>query len=318
MTLLTTAHTALAAYGITNARLRALNNGFNTTYRVTIADGTRYALRLGTNSLRDEASLTAELQWIQALADTTDIPVAQLYRTTTNAPFLRIYDASINKHIYAVLSHWVPGRIVGERPTRSQLLAMGRVIAQLHAHASEWKIPTGAQFPTLTHILMNSPDLITSSTNPCLTPALRDGIARVIDRIMPYYKQLAETHPVIPIHADLHGYNVLWHAQKLAVIDFDDAGLGWPIQDIAVCAYHLRTLPGAEDVVRRGYQQIRPFPECDPAAFEAQLIARGILLLNDVIGSPIAADADFAPTYAARLQRRIDAYLETGVFQMLM
>lgn len=318
MTLYRTAHSALAAFGITGASLRALNTGFNTTYRVTVPDGTRYALRLGTNSLRDAAGLHAELSWIQALADSTDITVAPPCRTADGAPFVRVAAPSVNRDIYATLTRWLPGRLVGDKPSRAQLTAMGSLMAHLHRHTAQWSPPPGASFPSLTHILMNSTDILTTSTHACLTPALRDCMARVIERIQPHYEGLGQSQPTQVIHADLHGYNVLWHEQRIAVIDFDDAGIGWPIQDLAICAYHLRTNPGAEAYVNAGYQQIAPLPVCDPAAFEAQLIARGILMLNDVLGSPIAADVEFAPIYAERLMRRMACYLDTGVFQMLM
>lgn len=313
-----TAHDALHTYGIDTAALRAVNNGFNTTYRVRTPDGAQYALRLGTNSLRDTAGLRAELAWIQALAADTDIHVAQPCLTLDQAPFVELWCEPLGKTISATLSHWLPGRIVGEKPTRAQLIAMGELIARLHLHTRKWQPPAEAHFPSLTAILMNSSDVMRASVHPALTPALRTRIARVIDRIQPQYEILTATQPIQPIHADIHGYNVLWQGQRLAVIDFDDAGMGWPIQDLAICAYHLRDIPGAEAHVRAGYARYLPLPEVSPAGFEAQLIARAVLIFNDVLSSPLPADAAAVPGYADRLARRIDTYLDTGIFQMVM
>ena len=315
---LATARAALRAYGIDAAALTSINNGFNTTYRVTTPDGTRSALRLGTNSLRDRAGLQAELAWISALATDTDISVAPPCVTPDGNPFVEVWCAPIKKTIPATLSPWLPGRLVGEKPTQPQLIAMGETIARLHLHTEHWQLPADAVFPSLTAILMNSADHIGTSEHPALTAALRDRIERALERIRPVYAELARTQTTQPIHADIHGYNVLWHDRRLAVIDFDDAGIGWPVQDLAICAYHLRTLPGAEAHVWAGYQRLRPAPAVSPADIEAQLMARGILLLNDVLSSTVPADRAFVPTYAERLGRRLDCFLETGTFQMLM
>ena len=63
-----TAFAALADYPLEVARLRLLNHGFNTTYRVDTTDGRRFALRINVNSRRSPQNLAAEVAWLTALA----------------------------------------------------------------------------------------------------------------------------------------------------------------------------------------------------------------------------------------------------------
>ena len=66
------------------------------------------------------------------------------------------------------------------------------------------------------------------------------------------------------IHADMHPGNVLVDGDRLTVIDFDDAGLGWHAYDIAVALVYQQRRPAFGDLERAylaGYRSVRRLSE---------------------------------------------------------
>ena len=61
----------LERYGLGASRLRLLDHGYNTTFRVDAADGRRFALRINVNSRRSLANVRAEIEWVAALGRET-------------------------------------------------------------------------------------------------------------------------------------------------------------------------------------------------------------------------------------------------------
>ncbi len=135
--------------------------------------------------------------------------------------------------------------------------------------------------------------------------------------IAPVFVALGQRFVVQPIHADLHGYNLMWHAGQLGVFDFDDAGMGWPIQDLAITCYYLRDIEGAEEQVLAGYRSVNAIPAVSSAEFEALLMARGIVLLNDLIVLQSHEEQAFVPEFCRRMELRLRYFLDTGTFRLL-
>jgi len=310
-------HAVLAQFAIQPALLRVVNHAFNTTYMVRDTAGAQYALRLNTHSLRDAFGIDAELQWIVALAAEGTVNVPKPY-PTINGSFVATIDCPpLGKTLSATLAHWLPGRIVGARPARQQLTQLGRTTALLHQHSKDWRPRDSAYFPRIDSMLMNSTDNITSANDASLTPVVRQLLTDATAIIAPVYAQLAQRFPIQPIHADLHCYNLMWYEGQLSVFDFDDAGMGWPIQDLAIACYNLRDIEGAEELVFAGYRSVAPTPAVSSAEFEALLMARGIVLLNDLIVLQSHEEQAFVPVFCRRMELRLRHYLDTGTFRLL-
>ncbi len=308
---------ACALFGIVPVSLHVVNHGFNTTYAVSSITGERYALRLGTNSLRDAAGLAAELQWIDALSADGQVSVPTPHKTPTGQWSLALPGAALHRAIPATMSHWLPGRIVGGRPSVAQLMALGQTMAQLHLHSAHWSPQGNAAFPPVNTLWMNSTESISTSTHPSMTPRLQQMVAQAIAQITAVFAQLDQQFRVQPIHADLHGYNLMWHAGRVSVFDFDDAGLGWPIQDLAIASYYVRDIPGAEQHIRAGYAQVGSVPAVSDAFFETLLMARGVLLFNDLLVIESAGERAYIPEYCRRMDLRLQHFLTTGTFALL-
>jgi Ser/Thr protein kinase RdoA (MazF antagonist) len=85
------------------------------------------------------------------------------------------------------------------------------------------------------------------------------------------------------IHADLVPENILVDGDSLQVIDFDDAGYGWHLFEIATSLYFIRRdsiYEQARDAVIEGYRQHRTLADDHLAMLPMFLAARGTTYLG--------------------------------------
>lgn len=315
---------ALARYPITVERLRLLNHGFNTTFRVDTADGQRFALRLNVNSRRTPGNLAAETAWLRALAADTElvVPVPQMAddgEVTELMPF-----EDLGRPVAATLFSWLPGRDVGDEPTLDQMRAVGRAAATLHEHAAGWSLPPGAELPTIDRPLMDVENRF-DADHELLTPDRRTVIDATFAEVQARYDELllvggsgsggGAGPKRQPLHADLHNANLKWHRGHLAVFDFDDSGIGVPIQDLAIAAYYLRDAPEHEAAMHEGYAAVRALPDHTTAQYEAIVASRNLVLLNDVFATTIPEWRAMLPRYLANSIVKLRHYLDTGVYR---
>ena len=310
----TVALAALAEYPIEVRSLRLLNHGFNTTFRVDTTSGERFALRINVNSRRTPANLAAESAWLAALAVETDLWVPVPQRSRNGALVTEVFSADLQRRLPAVVFSWLPGGDLGDDATPAQMHAVGRATATLHRHGAQWALPAGADLPAIDTVLMDVPYHL-GDGHPLLTAEAHDVIDAAFVRIQAHYDTLFAGAPRQPLHADLHIWNLKWHRGRLIMFDFDDSGIGVPVQDLAISAYYLRDNDEQEQALMEGYQQVQPLPAFTSAQYEAMVAGRNLVLLNDVITTTNAEFLAMLPRYIPNSVTKLRAYLESGVFR---
>lgn len=304
----------LRRYSIDVAALRLLNHGFNTTFRVDTTDGRRFALRLNVNSRRTDSFIGAEMAWLAALAEETDLWVPVPQRTHDGALLTHVHSPDLDRHLPAALFSWLPGRDLGDDASDVQMRAVGRATAALHAHGERWQPPPGTSLPPIDTVLMDLPYQL-GHDHPLLSSADHQLIDEAFERVQRQYDALFAGVDRQPLHADLHVWNLKWHRGRLAVFDFDDSGIGVPAQDLAISAYYLRDNAAQEAALLEGYQELRSLPPFTSEQYEAMVASRNLVLLNDVVTTTNAEFLAILPRYVPNSIIKLRAYLETGVFR---
>jgi Ser/Thr protein kinase RdoA (MazF antagonist) len=311
-----TALDALAQYPIEVARLRLLNHGFNTTFRVDTVDGQRLALRLNVNSHREPAWIDAEIAWLHALARDTDLHVPSPRPTRAGALRTSVFSDDLDRELPAVLFTWLSGPNLGDAVTPSQMRAVGVAMAALHTHADTWTPPSGTSLPLYDDALFGAPDHLTGAEHPDLSPARRAVIHDALTETTERFHEIYGSATPIPLHADLHQWNLKWHRGRLSVFDFDDSGLGVPMLDLATTAFYVRRVDRAlEAALHEGYASVRALPAFTPAQYEAVLASRNLLLLNDQFVTVTDALGVGLADYIGITTTRLRHYLDTGEFR---
>ena len=137
----------------------------------------------------------------------------------------------------------------------------------------------------------------------------KDLVGQTLQVIDNHIKSLYVGTTPIVIHADLHGGNVLWDVNSLSVLDFDDSGIGLPVQDLATAIYYLDT-PEQDEALREGYSSVAPLPEMSGRDLEVFLMQRRVILLNYLYETTNEEHRAMIPEYLEESLRRIREFLQ--------
>lgn len=285
------AETALAHYAVGDARLVFLGHSENVTFRVEAQGGRhpgpgeldahgRFLLRIHHPATRFRTDIwqrrdviNSELLWLAALRRDTELVVPNPVRNQTNNFVTEVVIDGAYEPLNCTLLHWVDGRLLGDKRTPVQASRVGALMARLHQHASQWKLPQGFVRPKY-----DSEALQASLMN--LRPAVRNGIISTADfevfntavqRIHRMVTALGETqHTWGLIHADLHESNYIFYRSEARPIDFSYCGFGHYLFDIAYTLRHL--VPENRRSFLSGYQSVRELPNDYQSIVEAFFI----------------------------------------------
>ena len=306
------AQEALAQYPVEVTGLRLISHAYNTSFRVDTADGRRFALRINVHSRRRPAWIAAEMAWQAAITADTDLWVPTPLRTRDGGLTASVWFEPLGTTLTAVVYSWLPGRDLGDTVTSAQMRVVGSAMATLHDHAESWRLPAGADLPLFDDPLFGLDDHMAGS--PLLSAAQRDVLARVLDQARAHHAEMYAGETPIALHADLHQWNTKWWRGRLSIFDFDDSGLGLPLQDLAISGYYVRRVdPALEAALHEGYASRRPVPGAvGSAAYEGNLAARNLVLLNDVLTTVNAETKAALTTYVPRSVARLRHWLDTG------
>jgi Ser/Thr protein kinase RdoA (MazF antagonist) len=301
------AHEILKKYGITDAEVESINFEFNATFSVSTQSGQKYALRLNINSTRTVSNIQAETQWVRDLARIPLINVPTPIASLDDQYLVSAHHADSGQTIYGVMYSWLEGEEIGDDPTLNQLHTVGRAMALLHENSANFTLTDGAELPIFNDFFWGTEDFLFSSQSK-VPPRDRELLKKAHDLIMKYIDELYATSAVHIIHADLHGWNLMWHEGQLSIFDFDDCGCGVEAQDIAVALYYLDT-PEQDVALLGGYKSIRPLPVYSEKAMKALLLQRRLLLLNYLYETKNAEHKEMLPAYLEKTIERVSTFL---------
>lgn len=307
------AASALEQYPIDVVRFRLLLHGFNTSFRVDTRTGERFALRINLNVESPADKLDVEMAWMAALDDETDVVLPRPVATTDGRLHTTARSDDLDRELPVVLMTWLPGRDLGSADPETTR-ALGALTATLHDHAEGWAPPHRDALPDLGDVLVGMRNRYLDT--PFLTDEQRAVITAAHERAQAANDRAIASAGAIVLHADLHPDNLKWFRRRLAVFDFDDIGLGAPVQDLAIASYYLSSDDeGTRDDLQAGYETVRPLPVVDDGDFEAMRAGRNVLLLNDVLDVATADVIAIRERYAANSVLKLRAFLETGRYR---
>ena len=295
----------LRQYDLGDFEAESINHEFNSTFKVTTSSGEKFALRINVNSNRTIGNLNAEIFWITSI-ESVKVPKPVLNRDGSAVTYG--WHEATSKRLASVLYTWLEGEEPGDEPTEQQLFALGAAMAKLHIEAAGMVLPEECELKEYTDVFWGEKNLLTGPDSD-LTADEQAQIAEVLAKISAVLLELRGEAGLQPIHADMHPWNVMWHEGELAVFDFDDSGLGLPIQDLMTSIYYLDT-PEQDAALLAGYESVAPVPKHTPEQRKLLLIQRRLLLLNYLLETANPEHAAMVPEYQAETFRRLAAFAE--------
>lgn len=312
----TAALDALTRYPVVATGLRLLRHDFNTTFRLDTVDGRRFAVRIDLNRRKPVGALDAEMAWLSAIDRDTELVVPAPLPSRDGGLHLPVAVDGVDGELHLAVMSWLPGRDL-DVPTVPAMHEMGRQMALLHEHAAGWRRPTGAEFPAVDSVLMDSPDRLRTG-HPRISDERRRLFTEALDHVEPTVAAMVAADRRMPIHGDLHPWNVKWLRGRMALFDFDDAGIGVPAQDLAISRYYLPDdgrRAALDEALLEGYRSVRELPPSTDEQYHAALAGRTLLLLNDLLDMASGESRALVSRYSGNVELRIRAYLDTGVYR---
>lgn len=253
---------ALRMWGFGGARCSLAAERENRVYRVETGRRT-VALRLHRQGYRTDEELASELDWMAALA-AGGLAVPSPIPSKSGAHFATIDQTQVDVLDWRAgtpLSDCLNGFSNAKRVTVFHKL--GQNMAMLHKVSDAWSPPTD-----FTRVSWDSDGLVGDTPlwdqfweNPALTEDEKALFLRVRDNARIYLPNSGPKFDFGLIHADLVPNNVLYHQERLNLIDFDDGGWGFRLFDVATALLKHIEAPdydALQTALIAGYRQIRP------------------------------------------------------------
>ncbi|WP_043612224.1 phosphotransferase [Ensifer sp. ZNC0028] len=288
------ARQALAHWGVADQRPELLKYRENAVFRVGLADGRPAALRLHRSGYHGEAALRSELQWMAALGD-GGLAVPQPIATKGGGLLVALPAEGEFGTQHADVIDWMDGEPLGEsgRPlshSPARLVeifsALGASMAEMHNLADRWsplddfwrrawdkdgllgERPLWGRFWDCAGL---------SSAQGSALSVLRHGLRQDLATLPTPAKDFGL------VHADLVRENVLVDATGVKFIDFDDAGWGYRLFDIATALLKNRREPAyglIEAALISGYRSRRALTDEALAALPLFLVLRSLTYIG--------------------------------------
>jgi Ser/Thr protein kinase RdoA (MazF antagonist) len=277
----------------------------NAVYAVHLHDGRKVVLRVHRCGYHSDEALQSERTWMQALQD-HGIEVPRHVLSNGGRSFERSHIEGFEGERQVDVFHWIAGQQLGsvEQGVAADGVAdvyrkVGRLAARLHNQSSVWNAPAGFQRHAwdAEGLAGEHPfwgrfwelEALTQSQQQ-LFVELRQSLWRQLNA----FGTSPDRYGLI--HADLVPENILVDGDALQVIDFDDAGYGWHLFEIATSLYFIRRdsiYEQAREAVIEGYRQHRALSDEHLALLPMFLAARGTTYLGWVhtrAGEPAATE----------------------------
>ena len=297
----------LKDYGIHGAKVSCINFEFNATFAVESESGAKYALRININSTRTVENMKGEIEWVRHLNRTSGVHVPTPIATVKDDYIVSGLHADSDQILSAVMYSWLDGEEIGDEPTSQQLHEVGKAIATLHQESTDFTLSGNNALPTFNDFFWGTEDLLFSDKS-VLSDADRALLQQAHDLIMQFTNELYENSKIHIIHADMHGWNLMWNEGRLSIFDFDDCGYGVEAQDLAVTLYYLDT-PEQDEALLNGYKSVRPLPAYSANAMKALLLQRRLLLLNYLFETKNQEHKEMLPAYLEKSLERVSTFL---------
>lgn len=318
---------ALDAWGWRQAQLRLIKHRENAVF-AAVLDGRRRALRLHRQGYHDDAELRSELQWMRAL-EAAGIKVPQVVPTAAGELFVSRRFEGLPGPLQADLFEWIDGEPLGAvetgirdagRDVAQTYFTIGALAGRLHNQSSAWTLPPGFKRHAwdVAGLVGEQPFWGRFWELPTLSNDERKLMERTRQRLRRELSGLRQSPDDYSlIHADFVAENILVDGDQVRLIDFDDAGFGWHLFELATSTHFLmgeECFEAAQEALIRGYRSERPLPDAQLARLPLFSLARATTYLGWVHTRPETETAqEMTPMLVSSACELAETYLtQTG------
>ncbi len=291
---------SLPQWGLQHRSLELIKHRENAVYKLISSDGTPYALRVHRANYHSDASLRSEFQWMQAL-QSAGICVPEIIPCNNGDLFARVAHPDVQHERQVDLFAWIDGEQLGSveeglgdntQQIEHIYSTIGRIAAQLHNQSSAWARPEGFVRHAWDRdgLVGNEPLWGRFWELAALSDEQRKLLMAARDVVKQELAGLPRTGDCYGlIHADFAPENLLVSGNEVRLIDFDDAGFGWHMFELATALYFIQDDPHfelAKSALLNAYCQARPTEQAILETLPLFMLARSFTYVGWVHTRP--------------------------------
>lgn len=288
------AEKVLPEWGLQEATLSMIKMRENAVFKVESKEKGKLVLRIHRADYHSDAALRSELQWISALSE-AGIETPAVIPSMNGDLFVKSESNLAGKPRQIDMFAWVDGEqlgsveggLEGDRETqRRNFKTIGALAARVHNQASKWTAPAGFQRHAwdVDGLSGDEPFWGRFWELETLTPAQVKLMLRTRDKLREELSAVSRTSENYSIiHADMVPENVLVDGTHIRLIDFDDAGYGWHLFEMATSLYFSNPEGSIDSLAEsyiEGYRTQRELSDKELQSFPAFLMARATTYLG--------------------------------------
>jgi len=286
------AKNVLEDWGIHDSDISLIKERENAVFKVFTQSKEKFVLRIHRANYHTDAQLLSELQWMQAVQE-YGIDVPEVIPTLNGNYFSHI---KVNHELCQVdLFEWIDGDQLGAieaglgiDPLHIEKVfgTIGSISGKLHNQSSNWPTPPNFERKAwdIDGLLGEEPNWGRFWELDLLTEEQKKLVIEIKNKA---HKDLIEygynSNTFSMIHADFSPENFLCDGDKTRLIDFDDAGMGWHLFEIATALYFFQSdnqYAIAVNALIKGYRSVRDLPDKEVDKLPLFLVLRGVTYLG--------------------------------------
>lgn len=278
---------ALPRWGITaSANLKLLNLSENATYRIDDpARGEPLILRVHRTGYHTLNGVRSELAWMKALNDEAGVITPQAIPAADGQLIQVINTPSLGEERMAVMFHFIDGEEPDETALLEPFARLGAIAARMHQHARSWRRPDYFErlnwdYEHTAGDQGNWGRWQDGMGHTDGTRAILGEADKIVARRLQAFGKSPERFGLT--HADLRLANLLEHNGDTRVIDFDDAGLGWFLYDLATALSFMEDREDLDELIKAwvdGYQTVAPLSAAELEEIPTFLMLRRLAIV---------------------------------------
>lgn len=311
---------AAPQFGLNPRRIDILSQSENVVCDVTTSGGDHLIMRLHRPEYNSLAELESEVQWVTALRR-AGLPVPSAIPTLDGAHYTAVSVDGQTRHVGLV--EWVDGRPLASSAeidgSREQTYTrIGQLCARIREHGKSWSPPSDfvrRRWDT-DGFLGEDPHWGRFWEVDALSHERRTLFAEVRSQLRAELSTLPVDRGHFGlIHADLHRGNLMSNGDQLTMIDFDDAGFGWFVHDIAIALHPIRDEPWFEDArsaLLSGYRTVHPLAQEEASWIDTFLVLRSLTNVSWLDARPELSSPEDFEHVSAQAEVAARRYLTPG------
>lgn len=260
-------------------------------FKVIDEKGEAFALKIYDDASSQTEDNQIEVLMIEAIKNNGTVSVAEVVNNINGQPISIYTDISNSATYRIVLSKWLAGKDFKDHELPELFIALGKMVADLHEATGRISLPKNLR-PKIWDQVFYFRDEKAIYHEPQfdsqVTSEFRELMDAAIDMLQPKLSQIYSVAEPQLLHGDLNPWNIKVQNGELAILDFEDAIYGPPIQDLAILLYYYRdhehfSFNSIKNWILEGYMSKRAIKGWNDNTIEYLHMARKVNFLNYVL-----------------------------------